>query len=196
MPAVLPLPSMPAVAARTLTFAPDEYVAWEAGQLERHEYHFGEVFPMPGGTFEHARLIMALGAALVSALRGSDCLVLSEAMRVEVLPDLQFVYPDVTVVCGEPALRDATETTLQNPTVLCEVLSPTTARYDRGEKFALYRGVPSVQAVVYVDPDARTVEVRQRTAAGWAVAPPVREGTVEIGALGVALAIEALFGSA
>lgn len=185
---------MPSVAARTLTFTPDGYEAWERDQLERHEYHFGEVFPMPGGTLEHARLIMSLGAALVVALRDSNCLVLSEAMRVEVLPDLQFVYPDVTVVCGEPALRNATETTLQNPTVVCEVLSPTTARYDRGEKFALYRGVPSVQAVLYVNPDARTVEVRQRTAAGWSVAPPVGEGTVEIGALGVALSVDALFG--
>ncbi len=184
---------MPAVAARTLTFTPEAYVAWEAEQTERHEYHFGEVFPMPGGTLEHARLIMALGTILVSALRESDCLVLSEAMRVEVLPDLQFVYPDVTVVCGDPVVRDATETTLQNPTVVCEVLSPTTARYDRGEKFALYRGVPSVQAVVYVDPDARTVEIRQRTATGWAVEPPVGEGRVEIAALGISLAVDALF---
>lgn len=186
---------MPAVAARTLTFTPEAYFAWEAKQTERHEYHFGEVYAMPGGTLEHARLIMALGIALGNALRDSDCLVLSEAMRVEVLPDLQFVYPDVTVVCGEPLLRDASETTLQNPTVVCEVLSPTTARYDRGEKFALYRGVPSVQAVVYVDPDARTVELRQRTATGWSVEAPVGEGTVEIASLGVSLAVDALFGS-
>lgn len=184
---------MPAVAARTLTFTPEAYVAWEAGQTERHEYHFGEVFPMPGGTLEHARLIVALTVALDLALRDLDCLVLSEAMRVEVLPDLQFVYPDVTVVCGEPLLRDATETTLQNPTVVGEVLSPTTARYDRGEKFALYRGVPSVQAVVYVDPDARTVELRQRTPTGWAIETPVTEGTVEIAVLGVSFAVGALF---
>ncbi len=184
---------MPAVAARTLTFTPEEYEAWEEGQLERHEYHFGEVYAMPGGTLEHARLIVALTVALAHALRDADCLVLSEAMRVEVLRDLQFVYPDVTVVCGAPTLRNASETTLQNPTVVCEVLSPATARYDRGEKFALYRGVPSVQAVVYVDPDARTVELRQRTAAGWSVAAPVAEGAVEIDALGISLAIDALF---
>ncbi len=183
---------MPAVAARTLTFTPDEYEAWEQDQLERHEYHFGEVYAMSGGTFSHARAVAALTIALGNALRSTGCVVVSEAMRVEVLRDLQFVYPDVTVVCGEPAFRSPTETTLQNPTVVCEVLSPTTARYDRGEKFALYRGVPSVQAVVYVDPDARTVELRQRTAAGWAVAPPVSEGTVEIGALGVALSVEDL----
>ena len=187
---------MPAVAARTLTFTPDAYEAWEQDQLERHEYHFGEVFPMPGGTLEHARLIVMLTVALAHALRAADCLVLSEAMRVEVLPDLQFVYPDVTVVCGEPTLRNATETTLQNPTVVCEVLSPTTARYDRGEKFALYRGVPSVKAVVYVDPDARTVELRQRTDTAWSIAPPVAEGTVEIEALGVSLAVDDLFGPA
>ena len=186
---------MPAVAARTLTFTPDEYEAWEESQLERHEYHFGEVFAMSGGTFSHARLVAALTTSLSVALRDSECLVLSEAMRVEVLPDLQFVYPDVTVVCGEPAFRTAAETTLQTPTVVCEVLSPATARYDRGEKFALYRGVPSVQAVIYADPDARTVELRQRTGAAWSVAPAVSEGSVRIESLGVSLAVEALFGS-
>lgn len=187
---------MPAVAARTLTFTPDAYEAWEEDQLERHEYHFGEVYAMSGGTFTHARLVAALTIELGNALRGTDCLALSEAMRIEVLRDLQFVYPDVTVVCGEPAFRTRTQTTLQNPTVVCEVLSPATVRYDRGEKFALYRGVPSVQAVVYVDPDARTVELRQRTAVGWSVPAPVAEGTVEIDALGVSLAVEALFGHA
>ena len=186
---------MPAVAARTLTFTPEEYFAWEAEQDVRHEYHFGEVYPMPGGTFAHAQAVMALGATLFNGLRGTDCVVLSEAMRVEVLKGAQYVYPDVTVVCGEPAFYDDGETTLLNPAVVCEVLSRRTADYDRGEKFALYRAVPSIQAVVFVDPERRSVQLARRTATSWARDEPVEHGPVEIGALGVTLAVGDLFGA-
>ena len=76
---------MPIAAARTLTFTPEDYFEWETTQEVRHEYHFGEVFPMPGGTLAHATLIANLTIALGVALRGSGCRVLSEAMRVQVL---------------------------------------------------------------------------------------------------------------
>lgn len=185
---------MPAVAARTLTFTPEEYFAWEETQVERHEYHFGEVFPMSGGTYAHARVSMALGAALVSALRGTDCAVLSEAMRVEVLEDRQYVYPDVTVVCGQPVFWGNAETTLRNPTIVCEVLSPGTADYDRGEKFALYRAVPSIQAVLYVDPDRRWVQLSRRTETTWTRDEPLTDGSIEIGALGVTLRLDEIYG--
>lgn len=184
---------MPAVAPRTLTFTPEEYFAWEEDQEERHEYHFGEVFLMPRGTFAHARTIASLTVALGVALRDTDCTVLSEAMRVEVLKDAQYVYPDVTVVCGEPAFYSDTETTLLNPTVVCEVLLPRTADYDRGEKFATYRSVPSIEAVLFVDPDRRWVQLTRRTEATWVRDRPVEEGAVEIGALGATLGLDDLY---
>ena len=184
---------MPAVAPRTLTFTPEDYFAWEDTQEERHEYHFGEVFPMPGGTFAHARMAASLTGALLVALRDTDCTVLSEAMRVEVLKDAQYVYPDVTVVCGEPAFYSDTETTLLNPTVVCEVLSSRTAAYDQGEKFAYYRNVPSIQAVLFVEPGRRWAQLARRTGTTWVRDEPVEEGAVEVGALGVTLALDDLY---
>ncbi|WP_420456915.1 Uma2 family endonuclease [Rubrivirga sp.] len=184
---------MPATAARTLTFTPEEYFEWETTQEVRHEYHFGEVFPTPGGTFAHATVSLNLGSALLVALRGSNCRPVSNDMRVEVLAGGQYVYPDVTVYCGEPAFVNDRKMTLVNPAVVCEVLSPDTRAYDLGEKLALYRGVPSIQTVLYADPDRRWAQLARRTETTWVRDEPVTEGPVEIGALGVALDLADLY---
>lgn len=184
---------MPVATARTLTFTPEEYFAWEETQEVRHEYHFGEVFPMPGGTYAHALLIMNLGAALVAALRGSDCRPVSSDMRVEVLSGGQYVYPDVSVHCGPPHFLTDRRTTLINPAVVCEVLSPETKAYDLGEKLALYRGVPSIRALLYVDLDRPWAQIARRTETTWVRDEPVTEGAVMLGALGVWLALADLY---
>ena len=184
---------MPATAARTLTLTPDEYFAWEPTQTVRHEYHFGEVFPMPGGTFEHATVIANLTIALGLALRGHRCRLVSNEMRVQVLESGQYVYPDATVYCGKPAFVNDRRTTLTNPAVVFEVLSDETRGYDLDGKFALYRGVPSVQAVGFVEPERRWVQVARRGETGWRREEPVTEGAVEIAALGVTLALDDLY---
>ena len=76
---------------------------------------------------------------------------------------------------------------------MCEVLSSTTRAYDLGEKLALYRGVPSVRAVLYVDPEQRWAQLARRTETTWVRDEPVTEGTLEIGALGVTLALDDLY---
>ena len=184
---------MPAVAARTLTLTPEEYFEWETTQDVRHEYHFGEVYPMPGGTFAHARLIGRLIIALGIPLRKTDCEVLPEAMRVQVLAGRQYVYPDITIVCGPPKFATDRPTTLTNPALVCEVLSDETRAYDLDGKFALYRGVPSMRAVLFAEPERRWVRLARRTETGWTLDEPVSEGTVEIDALGVTLALDDLY---
>ena len=182
---------MPATAARTLT--PEDYFAWEPTQEVRHEYHFGEVFPMPGGTFKRATVIANLMVALGVALRDHRCRLVSNEMRVQVLENGQYVYPDATVYCGAPAFVDERQTTLTNPAVVFEVLSDETRSYDLDGKFALYRGVPSVQAVGFVEPERRWAQVAYRGEAGWRREDPVTDGSVEIGALGVTLALGDLY---
>ena len=184
---------MPATAARTLTLTPEEYFAWEPTQEVRHEYHFGEVYPMPGGTYPHAVVIANLNAALVVALRGGRCRAVSNEMRVQVLENGQYVYPDATVHCGAPAFVNERQTTLTNPAVVFEVLSDETRGYDLDGKFALYRGVPSVRAVVFVEPERRWVQVAHRGEAGWRREEPVTGGAVELGALDVALELDDLY---
>lgn len=181
-------PSMPVAAARTVLLTPDEYVAWEERQDIRHEYAFGEVFPMPGGTFAHFLIISNLAFALRVALAGRAAFVLADGMRLQIHGD-RYVYPDVSVILGEPAFRDDRRTTLTNPTLVAEVLSRSTAAYDRGEKLALYGSVASIQEVVLVDAEARRVEVARRTEGGWDVGAAATDGEVRLESLGVAVAL-------
>lgn len=184
---------MPAVAPKTLTFTPEGYFEWEATQLERHEYHFGEVYPMPGGSSAHAELIAHLTFAFMLALRDSDCTVRSEAMRVEIDED-HYVYPDLSVTCGPSEFRSSTQTTLLNPTLVVEVLSPSTRSYDVGEKFELYRTLEPLREVLFVDSERRRVEVARRTADGWTLGGPVSEGEVRLASAGVVLDLDEVYG--
>lgn len=177
---------MPAVAPRTLTLTPEEYFAWEATQEVRHEYHDGEVFPMSGGSSAHAEIIVNVTVALVLALRDAECTVRSEAMRVQV-DQSHYVYPDLTVTRGRAQFRTGARTTLLNPTLAVEVLSPSTRSYDLGEKLALYRTVPSLEEVLFVDSERRQAETVRRTAEGWTFGGAVAEGEVRLESVGVVL---------
>ena len=177
---------MPAVAPRTLTLTPEDYFAWGTTQEVRHEYHNGAVFPMPGGSSAHAEIIVNVTVALVLALRETECTVRSEAMRVQV-SESHYVYPDLTVTRGPAEFRTGARTTLLNPVLAVGVLSPSTRSYDIGEKLALYRGVPSLQEVLFVDSARREAETVRRTPGGWVFGGPVAEGEVRLESVGVGL---------
>lgn len=147
---------------------------------------------MPGGTAAHAELIVALTAALFSALRGTEFVVRSEAMRVQVTED-EYVYPDLSVSRGPGAFRSPMRTSLLDPVLIVEVLSPTTRAYDLGEKFQLYRGMPSVEGVLFVDSQRQRVEVSNREAGGWTLSEPATDGTVAIPSVGVSLDVDDLY---
>ena len=190
---------MPTTAARKITFTPDEYFDWEERQEEHHEYHHGEVYPMPGGTYEHFLVIANWVVALRNALADADASVLPDGMRLQINED-RYVYPDVSVVLGEPAFRDESRRVLLNPTVVVEVLSESTEVYDRGEKLAsaglrlaFYREVPSLREIVWVDPDRRWAEVAVKTDDAWTLPAPVTGGAVALPSLGVEVALDDLY---
>ncbi len=170
--------------------APDAFFAWEAEQTEKHEYHYGEVFSMAGGTPEHALIGMNAGAQLVAQLAGGPCRVFSSDLAVELDAAGRFCYPDVTVVCG-PLVRSVHGPAAVNPALVVEVLSPATAAYDRGGKAEAYRRLPSVQAIVFVETERVHAEAFVREGQRWLVAEPDADGRL---ALGVAtLDVPALF---
>jgi Uma2 family endonuclease len=125
---------------RTLSyFSPEEYLAFERGTDARHEYLDGHVYAMAGESIEHSRICVNVAGELRARLKGRPCEVLSPNMKVVTSPSGLFSYPDVVVVCGEPRFYDERRDILTNPTVVFEVLSPSTEAYDRGEKFLRYR---------------------------------------------------------
>src|SRR5262245_26620705 len=128
----------------------EEYLEFERASEEKHEFFDGEVFAMAGARRRHNQIVINIGGELRQALRERTCEVYASDMRVRIPETNRYVYPDVTIACGEPRFEDAKEDTLVNPTIVFEVLSDSTEAYDRGDKFALYQTIPSLAEVVLV----------------------------------------------
>jgi len=144
-----------------------DYMAHEVASNVKHEYLDGEIYAIAGGTPEHASLAMVIGSSLVTQLEGKPCRVFSSDLRVRVAETGLTTYPDVSVVCG-PLERDTeSEETVLNPTVLVEIMSDGTERYDRGEKFEHYKRIPSFQEYVLVSQKEPWIEVWRRQGDSW-----------------------------
>lgn len=139
-------------------YTPEQYLALEREAEYKSEYVNGEIYAMSGATREHNLISGNVFGALHAQLRGRPCEVYTSDMRVQVSPTGMYTYPDVVVVCGEPRFEDHHVDTLLNPTIIVEVLSPSTERYDRGGKFAHYRRLESLTDYVLVSQDSPLVE--------------------------------------
>lgn len=156
-----------------------EYLAWDLAHPEKHEFVNGDVVAMAGADPRHSALTMRLGAALGSRLRGRPCLVHASDLRVRVDETGLYAYPDLVVVCGPHELADTKPRTLLNPKVIVEVLSATTAEYDRGAKFAHYQRRASLEEYVLVGCPERRVEHYRRLPTGqWLLTVVEGDGVV------------------
>lgn len=146
-----------------------EYFAWEFEQPEKHEYWRGEVFAMVGVRQSHAIVAGNCFALLKAHLRGSGCRAYISDVMLEVERADAVFYPDVMVSC-EPSDLAAVRV-LRQPKVIIEVLSDSTAAFDRGAKFAAYRQLDSLQEYVLIDPERPAIEIFRRTDGGdWLLA--------------------------
>lgn len=170
-----------------------EYLALEDGANVRHEFFDGEIYAMAGGTPEHAAICANVSTALNLQLRGKGCRVHASDLRIRVLATGLVTYPDVSVVCARAELDPDSRVTVINPTAVVEVLSPSTAAYDRGEKLANYQRIPSLREVVLVAHDERLVEVWHRDAAGAWTRREARSGGIALDALGCTLDVDDVY---
>jgi Uma2 family endonuclease len=140
-----------------------DYLAFERDSEIKHEFVDGEIYAMSGASAAHSLITISAAAALYNQLRGRSCKVYSADMKVRTPATRSYAYPDITVVCSEARFDDDHQDILLNPTLIVEVLSPTTERYDRGKKFQLYRELESLQEYVLVAQDSPRIErfVRQ-----------------------------------
>jgi Uma2 family endonuclease len=146
------------------SMTPEEYLAWEAEQPEKHEYIDGEPYAMAGGTLPHNAIAINLISALRGKLRGTGCKVYAADAKVRVAAKGPYFYPDLVVSCDERD-RQATEA-LHYPKLIIEVLSPNTAGFDRGDKFKFYRRIPTLQEYVLIDAEKVGVDCYRKTSAG------------------------------
>jgi Uma2 family endonuclease len=154
------------VAARS-KLTPAEYLSWEREQVDKHEYHAGNVFAMAGGSPRHNWIAGNVQSALKRAL-DDRCFTFTSDQRILFDDGQRYVYPDVSVVCGPILLQDGTNDVVVNPTILVEVLSSTTEQYDRGLKWEGYQRLSSLTAYLLVaQHEVRVEQYLRAPDRGW-----------------------------
>ncbi len=148
-------------------FTDEDYLRFERFSQERHEFLDGSVYAMAGESPNHSTICFNLNGAIYSQLRGKQCRGFSPNMKVATSDADLYSYPDLVIVCGEVRFRDETADVIANPTVIFEVLSPSTESYDRGEKFLRYtNNISSLQEYILVSQTESHVE-RYSRSTGW-----------------------------
>jgi Uma2 family endonuclease len=179
-------------AAAKQPLSAEDFLAWDETQTVRHEFIGGEVFAMAGAGERHATAAGNVYVALRSHLAGTPCRTFITDMKLRVEAANAFFYPDVMVTCSA---LDATNPLIKRePVLLVEVLSPSTAAYDRGDKFAAYRTLPSLREYLLVDPDTRRCDLYRLGAEGLWVLHPVEPGNgLRLDSVGLDLSAAALW---
>jgi Uma2 family endonuclease len=178
--------------AERLHFSAEEFLAWEETQVEKHEFVAGEVFAMTGARREHVVVSLNIASALKQRLRGSTCKAYIADLKLRVEAADAFFYPDVMVSC-HPEDNKAKQF-ISQPTLIVEVLSDSTADYDRGGKFVAYRKLESLQEYLIVDIDARRVECFRRTADNdWLLHDYLGEVDCQLHSLSLSLPLAEIF---
>lgn len=158
----------------------EDYLAYERDSKMKHEFVDGEIYAMAGGSARHSALAFRVGGALYGALP-PGCTAFQSDMKLRVLATGRATYPDVSMVCGpiefDPA--DPNGTTITNPSLLVEVLSPSTEEVDRGAKLEDYQLISSLEEYVLVSQYPR-IEIYRRLSSGSWEYRDVREGAAQL----------------
>jgi Uma2 family endonuclease len=169
-----------------------DYLAWESTQEERHEFVVDKVFRMAGAEDRHSAVVGNLYVALRHHLSGTCCRTFISAMRLHVAALGNYFYPDIMVTCSAADL--ASPMVKSEPKLIIEVLSPSTAAYDRGLKFSHYRNLPSLQEYVLIDLDSRAVDSYTLGTDGlWVLHPFAADETVTLASVALQITAAQLF---
>lgn len=149
----------PAVAYGNRKFTVEEYLEMERASEQKHEYFNGEIFAMSGASFKHNIIFRNLYGELAYGLKGKSCRPYGSDMRVHIPENTLYTYPDISIFCRDIMNDEGDNDIFVQPSVLIEILSPSTKNYDRGTKFKLYRDIPSLREYILVDSEAIGVEI-------------------------------------
>ena len=150
-------------------FSVENYLDFERIQTDRHEFLDGNVYAMAGESPNHSTICFNLSGIIHNQLRGKRCRGFSPNMKIATNEKGLYSYPDLAVVCGTPQFYDKTRDVITNPTVIFEVLSPSTENYDRGEKFLRYTNfIETLQDYVLISQEKPLIEHYSKQAnGGW-----------------------------
>ena len=148
-------------------FTVDEYLTIERKAETKSEFHQGEIFAMAGGMPDHNTIAPNISSALAPQLRGRGCRIFNSDQRIEVSGGEAVYYPDVSVICGEAKFSARRRDVIRNPVLVVEVLSRSTARYDRLVKVPLYQRTSSIEHILLVAQDRAHAELFSRQSGKW-----------------------------
>ena len=182
------------MASQTVPFVTaEDYLNTERKADFKSEYYDGHVFKMAGARPRHTRIATNLTARLLLALDGGPCQVFNSDMRVHIPATGLYTYPDVSVVCGEPVFVNSDN--LANPILVIEVLSKSTKRYDRTEKFLHYQSLFSLKEYLLVSHDPRLITHCTRLGAeDWRIETVDHaRGSLTLASIGVEIAFDRMY---
>jgi Uma2 family endonuclease len=174
----------------------EQYFEFQENSEEKHEFDEGEVLAMSGGTPPHAQVAQNFLSAIWMRMRGKPCQPYGSDLRVRAGKSVRYVYPDGVVVCGplEYDALDPRRKTILNPLLIAEVLSKSTEGYDRGEKFARYREIESLQEYFLIDQTRPRVEAFLRRESNWTFTPVNgMDKSVPIASLGIEIPMSEIY---
>ena len=149
-------------------FTPEEYLTFERASLrDKHELHQGKLVTMQGATMKHNRIVRNALVGIGTHLKGQSCEVFPSDLRVYIPTAGSFTYPDISVVCDKPDVLDDTYLdTIKNPTVIIEVLSPSTEKYDKGNKFFYYMQIEGLKEYILISSTTLYIQTARKKADG------------------------------
>lgn len=148
-------------------FSSQQYLAIERTADHKSEYISGHIVAMAGGSRRHSLITMNIGGELRALLKSSSCRVYNSDLKVRIEAFDSYVYPDLTITCGEEQFLDSQNDVLLNPILIVEVLAPSTEHHDRSVKFWQYQQIPSLVEYVLVWQDYPVIEVFTRRHPRW-----------------------------
>jgi len=139
--------------------SPEQYLDMERSSDTRHEYYKGEIYAMAGASPEHNDIAYNINRIIAPFLHGKGCKIYGSDFRIYIPEHTLFTYPDFSIVCGKTETADIYTDNLTNPTIIIEILSPSSKDYDRGTKFTLYRSIKTLKEYVLIDSESVSVEL-------------------------------------
>lgn len=174
---------------------PTEYLLAERASEEKHEYYDGQVLAMSGASLKHIRITRNLTLSIGTHLQGKGCEILPGEMRVSTPARDAYMYPDAVIFCGKECLEDDIFDTLLNPTVIFEILSPSTRSIDKGRKFFFYQQIDTLQEYIMIDSQKKFIQLARKQADGSWIIELIKDpdASLFIGAINFTLPLNEIY---
>lgn len=173
----------------------EEYLRFEKDAAQKHEYFKGEVFAMAGAGARHNVVFSNIFGDIAYRLKGKPCKPYGSDLRIHIPENTLYTYPDISIICGEITPSETDADTAVLPTVLIEILSPSTKNYDRGGKFKLYRDIPTLKEYILIDSESIGVEIFRINKQGhWELEEHrLIDGTLKIPSVNLSLPLKEIY---